>query len=60
MPSDNPDEHIWIHKIPRGVVVAITAWNFPYGAGRTKIGPALVAGNAIVIKPSHGHSAGNP
>ncbi|MBU2912669.1 aldehyde dehydrogenase [Reichenbachiella agariperforans] len=50
--SDNPDEHIWIHKIPRGVVVAITAWNFPLALAGRKIGPALVAGNAIVVKPT--------
>ncbi|MFW2479208.1 MAG: aldehyde dehydrogenase [Lentimonas sp.] len=50
--SDNPDEHIWIHKNPRGVVVAITAWNFPLALAGRKIGPALVAGNTIVVKPT--------
>jgi lactaldehyde dehydrogenase/glycolaldehyde dehydrogenase len=52
IPSDNPDEQIWIQKIPRGVVVAITAWNFPLALAGRKLGPALVAGNAIVIKPT--------
>ncbi len=52
LPSDNPNEHIMIHKIPRGVVVAITAWNFPLALAGRKIGPALVAGNTIVIKPT--------
>ncbi|GAB3648549.1 aldehyde dehydrogenase [Echinicola sediminis] len=50
--SDNENEHIWIHKIPRGVVVAITAWNFPLALAGRKIGPALVAGNTIVVKPT--------
>ncbi|MGL6259445.1 aldehyde dehydrogenase [Vibrio sp. WXL103] len=50
--SDNENEHIWIQKIPRGVVVAITAWNFPLALAGRKIGPALVAGNAIVVKPT--------
>lgn len=50
--SDNPDEHIWIHKIPRGVVVGITAWNFPLALAGRKIGPALVAGNTMVLKPT--------
>ncbi|WOO40854.1 aldehyde dehydrogenase [Rubellicoccus peritrichatus] len=50
--SDNPNEHIWIHKNPRGVVVAITAWNFPLALACRKIGPALVAGNTIVVKPT--------
>ncbi len=52
LPSDNEGEHIYIHKIPRGVVVAITAWNFPLALAGRKIGPALVAGNAIVVKPT--------
>ncbi len=51
VPSDNEKEHIWIHSIPRGVVVGITAWNFPLALAGRKIGPALVAGNAIVVKP---------
>ncbi|NMH85990.1 aldehyde dehydrogenase [Flavivirga algicola] len=52
IPSDNPEEQIWIQKIPRGVVVAITAWNFPFALAGRKIGPALVAGNTIVVKPT--------
>ncbi len=50
--SDNANEHIWIHKVPRGVVVAITAWNFPLALAGRKIGPALVAGNTVVLKPT--------
>ncbi len=52
IPSDNPNEQIWIQKVPRGVVVAITAWNFPFALAGRKLGPALVAGNSIVIKPT--------
>lgn len=52
IPSDNPNEQIWIQKVPRGVVVAITAWNFPFALAGRKLGPALVAGNTIVIKPT--------
>ncbi|MEM7381929.1 MAG: aldehyde dehydrogenase family protein, partial [Bacteroidota bacterium] len=52
IPSDNPDEQIWIQKIPRGVVVAITAWNFPLALAGRKLGPALVAGNTVVLKPT--------
>jgi lactaldehyde dehydrogenase/glycolaldehyde dehydrogenase len=50
--SDNENEHIWIHKIPRGVVVAITAWNYPLALAGRKIGPALVTGNTLVLKPT--------
>ncbi|WP_025761200.1 aldehyde dehydrogenase [Dyadobacter tibetensis] len=52
VPSDNPNEQIWINKVPRGVVVAITAWNFPLALAGRKLGPALIAGNSIVIKPT--------
>lgn len=52
IPSDNPNEQIWIQKIPRGVVVAITAWNFPLALAGRKLGPALVAGNTVVLKPT--------
>ncbi|WP_373400019.1 aldehyde dehydrogenase [Algoriphagus halophilus] len=52
IPSDNPGEQIWIQKIPRGVVVAITAWNFPLALAGRKLGPALVAGNTLVLKPT--------
>ncbi|MEM7655789.1 MAG: aldehyde dehydrogenase [Bacteroidota bacterium] len=52
LPSDNAGEQIWIQKVPRGVVVAITAWNFPLALAGRKLGPALVAGNTLVIKPT--------
>lgn len=50
--SDNEDEQIFIQKIPRGVVVGITAWNFPIALAGRKVGPALVAGNTMVLKPT--------
>ncbi len=37
---------------PRGVVGAITPWNFPTPCAVLKLGPALAAGNAMVLKPS--------
>jgi len=52
LPSDNEGEKIYIHKVPRGVVVAITAWNFPLALAARKIGPALITGNTIVVKPT--------
>lgn len=52
LPSDNLDEKIYIHKVPRGVVVGITAWNFPLALAGRKIGPALITGNTIVLKPT--------
>ncbi len=52
LPSDNPSEQIWINKVPKGVVVAITAWNFPLALAGRKLGPALVTGNTVVLKPT--------
>ena len=52
LPSDNPNEQLFIQKVPRGVVVAITAWNFPLALAGRKLGPALVAGNTVVLKPT--------
>ncbi len=37
---------------PVGVVGAVLAWNFPLVLAGLKIGPALAAGNSIVLKPS--------
>lgn len=35
-----------------GVVGAITPWNFPHQINLAKIGPALAAGNSVVLKPA--------
>lgn len=40
-----------IHREPLGVCAAIVPWNFPLLLGIWKIGPALAAGNSVVIKP---------
>lgn len=37
---------------PRGVVGAITPWNFPQHNAVVKFAPALAAGNSVVLKPS--------
>ncbi len=37
---------------PIGVVAAITPYNFPFFMNVAKVGPALVMGNSIVLKPS--------
>lgn len=39
-------------RVPVGVVAAITPFNDPLAIAAHKIGPALAAGNAIVLKPS--------
>src|SRR5699024_1050726 len=37
---------------PIGVVGSITPWNYPLMMASWKIGPALAAGNTVVLKPS--------
>lgn len=39
-------------RTPRGVVAAITPWNFPAYNCILKLAPALAAGNSVVLKPS--------
>lgn len=51
LPADNVAEHLMTLKVPYGVVVAICAYNYPLALIGRKVGPALVTGNTVVIKP---------
>ncbi|MEE9236477.1 MAG: aldehyde dehydrogenase [Thermoplasmata archaeon] len=52
LPGEARDRTIMILKIPVGVVVGITPWNFPAAMITRKMAPAIVAGDGIVLKPS--------
>ena len=39
-------------RVPVGVVVAITPFNFPVNLAAHKVAPALAAGNSVVLKPA--------
>jgi len=39
-------------RVPVGVVVAITPFNFPLNLAAHKVAPALAAGNAVILKPA--------
>ncbi len=52
LPSMHPGALITTLREPLGVVGLITPWNFPAVIPVWKIAPALVAGNAAVLKPS--------
>ena len=39
-------------RVPCGVVVAISPFNFPLNLVCHKVGPALAAGNAVILKPA--------
>src|SRR3989442_3433383 len=42
----------FVMKEPYGVVVCIVPWNYPLLLMSWKVAPALMAGNAVIIKPS--------
>ncbi|MEX0954526.1 MAG: aldehyde dehydrogenase family protein [Rhizobiaceae bacterium] len=42
----------FVTKVPLGVVGVIVPWNFPLMITAWKLGPALAAGNSIVLKPA--------
>ena len=47
-----PDHTSFIRREPVGVCAAVTPWNYPMMMATWKIGPALAAGNTLVVKPS--------
>jgi acyl-CoA reductase-like NAD-dependent aldehyde dehydrogenase len=49
---DDDKKRIQIVRKPLGVAVSITPWNFPVILLTWKLGPALLAGNTVVAKPS--------
>eukprot|EP01097_Dermamoeba_algensis_P003708 TRINITY_DN2538_c0_g1_i1.p1 TRINITY_DN2538_c0_g1~~TRINITY_DN2538_c0_g1_i1.p1 ORF type:complete len:498 (-),score=118.30 TRINITY_DN2538_c0_g1_i1:115-1608(-) len=52
----NPSEKNQVQEIirydPLGVIANISAWNYPWFVGTNVIVPALLAGNAVLYKPS--------
>lgn len=52
LPAESPDVFAYTLRRPLGVVGLITPFNFPWANPVWKSAPALVAGNAIVFKPS--------
>jgi acyl-CoA reductase-like NAD-dependent aldehyde dehydrogenase len=54
MDADPAGEHRfgWTIREPRGVIVAISPFNFPLNLVAHKVAPALAGGNAVVLKPA--------
>jgi len=52
IPSDRPNENIYLYKMPIGVVAGIMPWNFPLFLIGRKVAPALIAGDTVILKPS--------
>jgi aldehyde dehydrogenase (NAD+) len=51
-PSEMPSTFLFSLRQPLGVVAVITPWNFPWAEPVWKAGPAIVAGNAVILKPA--------
>ena len=51
MPSGRKTISFW-RRVPVGVAALITPFNFPLNLIAHKLGPALVAGNSVVLKPT--------
>ncbi len=57
LPIDKPDMMVFTKREPLGVVAAVVPWNSQLFLVAVKIGPALAAGNTVVLKASEHASA---
>jgi (Z)-2-((N-methylformamido)methylene)-5-hydroxybutyrolactone dehydrogenase len=57
IPAANPAILNYTTREPLGVIGAITPWNSPLLLTTTKLAPALITGNTVVVKPSEHTSA---
>ncbi len=57
LPIDKPDMFVFTKREPLGVVAAVVPWNSQLFLVAVKIGPALAAGNTVVLKASEYASA---
>jgi acyl-CoA reductase-like NAD-dependent aldehyde dehydrogenase len=51
-PSVDAAKRVLVYRVPRGVVAAVTPWNWPYTMPAEILAPALAAGNAVVWSPA--------
>jgi aldehyde dehydrogenase (NAD+) len=52
LPIDKPDLFVFTNREPLGVIAAVVPWNSQLFLSAVKIGPALAAGNTVVLKAS--------
>jgi glyceraldehyde-3-phosphate dehydrogenase (NADP+) len=50
-PGNGRNKLCLVSKVPLGVVLAIPPFNYPVNLAVSKMGPALMAGNVVVLKP---------
>jgi acyl-CoA reductase-like NAD-dependent aldehyde dehydrogenase len=51
-PISFPSKRAVVYREPRGVIALVSPWNFPVAIPLRTLVPALLAGNAVVLKPS--------
>jgi acyl-CoA reductase-like NAD-dependent aldehyde dehydrogenase len=52
-PRDKAGFERQIKRVPLGLIVVVAPWNYPYLTAVNAVLPALIAGNAVVLKHSH-------
>lgn len=52
LPVDKPDMFVFTSREPLGVIAAVVPWNSQLFLAAVKLGPALAAGNTVVLKAS--------
>jgi gamma-glutamyl-gamma-aminobutyraldehyde dehydrogenase len=52
IPVTDPGNVALVRRVPLGVVGAVVPWNYPLEMAIWKLGPALAAGNTVVLKPA--------
>ncbi|HEV7614237.1 MAG TPA: aldehyde dehydrogenase family protein [Steroidobacteraceae bacterium] len=53
LPGDKAGFRRQIKRVPLGVVAVVAPWNYPYLTAVNAVLPALIAGNAVILKHSH-------
>jgi acyl-CoA reductase-like NAD-dependent aldehyde dehydrogenase len=48
--EDSETFHRMIKRVPHGVVLVVAPWNYPYMTAINTVAPALIAGNAVLLK----------
>ncbi|WP_199029545.1 aldehyde dehydrogenase [Ralstonia sp. ASV6] len=53
IPSDTPDENLFLQRESIGVVACLIPFNYPVYTLLRKVAPALITGNTVVVRPSN-------
>lgn len=51
-PGGSKEKLSYVRRVPLGIVLAISPFNYPVNLSASKIAPALIGGNAVVLKPA--------